>query len=1285
MRAQVAYNEFRDIEGTIRLEDSFYGMQFSNFINCHGDYVFRASNASHSVDLMYNYWGEHTDELESNFDGRVTDASFIYDAEDDPSLSALNIDNFATEPWSFAGYQGEGIVSFSVSPIYENSSYREVKVGSPVYLNIQSDDDIVAYRIAQKITDLEAKSFEEYYGNCEMPASSINQTEVDKNNGKLNLYVQVKTSDGRISPYQMVSVGYDLPYVYDIKVNNSVTDNLKFTSDLTPSIEWSFHNAGYSIIYQQVYIDDTRIIDGGWWIDNNASTRYDSVFDTSRLKNGEHTLRFEIHDWVGDSAATTIPFLVERKSASISKVEFDSATEIAENDSLKFTVYAADTRHLKEIRAYSDGYLLSAVAYEDGGLAQVRVPFIIEPQYLKAGEHELIIEAEDYSGNVSASSSYSFSVGGEVGVGPTVTSISLKDGDILGNNALITVSAESAKGIRSVYIKNGSTTLGSDEGKFLNYAPSYNKRSISLDVSLLKCVDGKIDLDLLVYDFAGNVTVEKRTVTVKKTNATASIKANDKKTSFDLSVTLPDASTVSFLKVFFGEKLLGEYPLTSTTGTFTKSFTELKKNYTDGTVFPRIEIVNLAGETVSYYSPDPVTIDSSYDYVEKNLEGQFTVSGILEGDFLHWTKENSPVVVTGDVMVMDKETLVIDPGVEVFFDGPYSFLFMGQLEAVGTEEEPIVIASSKNRIDNHEGYYGRWNAIGFSDTYDVSRDGYNYTYNSGSRMAYCQIDDIGEGITGRALIENSTISSTKNAIGGGYTNSYFRGSLVNCDISGIVMLEENTIVLGNTFDGSTVNYERENNYSDNGDYWYYSVDGTGYHQYKNAFFVHSWNGSCAYVNNRIENYQHTFLETYYCDFKYNTVNNTTLKRLRSYSGINSFCNNTISNIKGTIELNNEFIGSPFSNIFNVSGTPALNVTSSRNDRPTMDFSNSYWGAAWTEELRRAESAPGRNASFIKDGYDNVQNSIVDWSGYVSAPILTSGYQGRDFVDVAVENNGSEKKIGSDIELRIRQLTNTEAEKYRISQSVSGLESAGWNDLTTEVITVPYADIDESLRTEEGFITFYVQAMKGETVSAIKSVNVPYDEPRVINLSLKEGTKFTTDSVKSFTFKTQEAGYEWIRAPYVMVGDRRLNGSFYTHKNDNQTFEIDPKWFKNGEYTLKIVSEDSVGNIGIYETTFIVERPLPAVNGFEFTSGSSVAVGSPLEFSVTLKDASHLSRIDVYSDDYLMVTRNVSGEAEKTEYFSILSQYLKNGEHNLRLVFTDDIGNVTEYAEETFTV
>lgn len=67
-----------------------------------------------------------------------------------------------------------------------------------------------------------------------------------------------------------------------------------------------------------------------------------------------------------------------------------------------------------------------------------------------------------------------------------------------------------------------------------------------------------------------------------------------------------------------------------------------------------------------------------------------------------WTKANSPYQVDNKLIIPDGETLTIEPGVEVVFNGHYKVQVKGRLLAVGTEQDSIKFTAT----DKNTGWHG---------------------------------------------------------------------------------------------------------------------------------------------------------------------------------------------------------------------------------------------------------------------------------------------------------------------------------------------------------------------------------------------------------------------------------------------------------------------------------------------------------------------------------------------------------------------------------------------------
>ncbi len=78
-----------------------------------------------------------------------------------------------------------------------------------------------------------------------------------------------------------------------------------------------------------------------------------------------------------------------------------------------------------------------------------------------------------------------------------------------------------------------------------------------------------------------------------------------------------------------------------------------------------------------------------------------------------WYQANSPYYITGGIAIPASDTLIIEPGVDVDFQGNYTFTVVGYLDAIGTETDSIHFTSS-----------GNWKGIIFDQAPDSSHLSY---------------------------------------------------------------------------------------------------------------------------------------------------------------------------------------------------------------------------------------------------------------------------------------------------------------------------------------------------------------------------------------------------------------------------------------------------------------------------------------------------------------------------------------------------------------------------------
>jgi hypothetical protein len=88
-----------------------------------------------------------------------------------------------------------------------------------------------------------------------------------------------------------------------------------------------------------------------------------------------------------------------------------------------------------------------------------------------------------------------------------------------------------------------------------------------------------------------------------------------------------------------------------------------------------------------------------------------------------WTKKSSPYILKGEITIPDGETLTIESGVEVIFNGHYKFNVQGRLLAIGAEKDTITFTAK----DKETG----WHGIRFENT-PVTNDS--------SKIIYCKLE-----------------------------------------------------------------------------------------------------------------------------------------------------------------------------------------------------------------------------------------------------------------------------------------------------------------------------------------------------------------------------------------------------------------------------------------------------------------------------------------------------------------------------------------------------------------
>ena len=344
---------------------------------------------------------------------------------------------------------------------------------------------------------------------------------------------------------------------------------------------------------------------------------------------------------------------------------------------------------------------------------------------------------------------------------------------------------------------------------------------------------------------------------------------------------------------------------------------------------------------------------ASYDVV---VPKKYTeISGTLEGDMLHLTKEKSPYRMIGDVTVDSDNKLIIDPGVEIQVAGDYSIRVLGTFSAIGNEGEQIKIYGIE------EGANG-WGGIVLSD--------------GGSIISHVYINGLTKGVSGFCDIDNSSINADGIAvdIAGYLLFSEINGN-VSVEPSNIYSSENNLIVMGNDISGDLISIYARQVYDN---VMTGSISITDGMVEKNVFKGPEFSITGSFVkNNEISSSD--------VDLGGGLVIDSTFNSCRmefDCAVINSVFNKCdIIFSSGTIN-NSNFID-----------CGNIRIISTYVWHPELDCTGNFWGEQNTVEINSV--GDNGNLSFINDWWDEPVESKVVYSGYKESEIEDIGYSGDE--------------------------------------------------------------------------------------------------------------------------------------------------------------------------------------------------------------------------------------------------------------------------------------------------
>ena len=341
----------------------------------------------------------------------------------------------------------------------------------------------------------------------------------------------------------------------------------------------------------------------------------------------------------------------------------------------------------------------------------------------------------------------------------------------------------------------------------------------------------------------------------------------------------------------------------------------------------------------------------------------------LSGDKLHLTYENSPYVMTDNILVPEGETLVIDPGVEIQVNGEYYIQVEGTLSAVGTEDKPIKIYGIDDGQD-------KWKGIRIIKDNDTE-------------ITHAEITGLTEGIQGYGSIDSSTVTAANGGYVLGYcpdgywdSSTLFYGRVLSSNVSGKINASVSDIL------HSIINSDNIKKLDASGSIFNNEFKGALCGIITGSLIQNTFTGSgnlsfmYAYMmNNGVDVSDVTVIDSV---VKYTTFNNASLD-LRGGTWSHDTLNNCTFSSYSAYRLNDS----------NLIGCGTVTISTLRSERSSFDMSYNYWGDDKTVELEQKEES--EKVSFIHQYPDDFNLAVVDWSEYSKTALTDCGYQGKGFL------------------------------------------------------------------------------------------------------------------------------------------------------------------------------------------------------------------------------------------------------------------------------------------------
>jgi len=568
--------------------------------------------------------------------------------------------------------------------------------------------------------------------------------------------------------------------------------------------------------------------------------------------------------------------------------------------------------------------------------------------------------------------------------------------------------------------------------------------------------------------------------------------------------------------------------------------------------YPDLVLFGSDGKITKYYAVDSqnqasiaLTVDSTDVYFlglwadDGNDIARYTlnfdfgqgtqINGVLTGANLHWTKENNPYIVNGNLLVEEGSELSIDEGVIVQFTGNYYLKVTGTISALGSKEDPIIFVQSGDNLNT-------WAGIIIDSSTSLNLEN-TYNYVSGNRLSNCMVigADTPLKLNSATYVDSCTFTGNSEQLS----------------------INSSSIVINNIIDNGL--------YSNNGSIIINNI-------IKRYIFAA---GYSSFINNTITNAPISLYDTFFdsntitsCSIQFNCYYTPCLT-YNTFSGYNDIILNT-SDCPYANRKSFNFTGNYWGQVqtAEIESKLGSNVPDDEKDY-NMSFFTDYYD----------------NFEYTKIDFSNWATEPIEGTGYLGDGFIAFDYtiNGYNFSNSGYypESTSPELNIVVNPKYHANSISG-----IRIAQSLSQLKETSWETYTASQTFT--ANLNNLI---DGLATIYVQLKdsKGNISSPVMH-EVPFDKP-LVTLSIADGTEYS-NATSSVTLNYGATDKGNLTQYELYIDDRKVSSyesSSGWGKNYSNSYSIALAYMPSGNHKVKLNFWDSARNLDSKEITFKINH------------------------------------------------------------------------------------------------